>query len=720
MSTQTESQNADRIKEEVRQVVRHLTELSQTSDDFDSFCSEVLGSLVDITGAHGALFWQITGQGVPRLTHHSGRAPHDRAREILNPHNEQHNGTILDVVRDQKPACITSDKFVAQETGEDQSSETSLEVETPSEQNSDSIPFLMMLAPVFNRQKNAVGAVELVQRGDVSDQAQDGYLRFLAQIASLFQRWHLRQEVAQQGQSQSQVQDAAARQELAIAPQHGSKWHEKMEFISEVHRSIDFKETAYAIANESRRVLGADRVSVGRWNGKKCKILSISSQDRFDNRANVVKKLGAVATASCGADSRFWITGSTDHVAPEVARKINDYLDESHSRTLAVIPLAVRPPDVPDLDMKKQSKRVRKLGVIILEYFDEDVIEEAIADDVQLVVEQSQLALENSRKHGEIFLQPVFKKIGWLQQTLFGDHRKKTIAALAAIGLLTLAMIFVPWELKMKVDGILQPEKRSHVYAMSKGIIKTVEFKDSEKVTKGQLLMTMVDYDREQAMKKLELERDRINSQARETYATLQEATSPEDEMRLERQYSSLKSQYESTVKMIAAEMAVMGEVLEVRAPIDGTIVTWNPQQRLQDLPVDPNQILVSISQIEGEWQLDVKIPHIKVGYVDRALSEAVADSDTPDTLPVEFALSTNPSKTYHGELRRVSRRPFTDDAGIQQYRGVVDVDTEDLDLAELKPGAGATVKIHCGKVPLYRACLYQIIDWCKTNLWLY
>ena len=55
MSTQTESQNADKIKEEVRQVIRRLTELSQTQEDFDQFCAEVLGRLVDITGAHGAL-----------------------------------------------------------------------------------------------------------------------------------------------------------------------------------------------------------------------------------------------------------------------------------------------------------------------------------------------------------------------------------------------------------------------------------------------------------------------------------------------------------------------------------------------------------------------------------------------------------------------------------------------------------------------------------------
>ncbi len=695
MSTQTESQNADKIKEEVRQVVRRLTELAQTTEDFDKFCGEVLGSLVDITGAHGALFWQITGQGVPRLTHHSGRAPHDQAREILNPENEQHNRAILDVVRQKMPVGIMSESFTGKHVDDraDDSQESS---------EAAPLPFLMLFSPVLNRQKDAVGTVELIQRGDISPQAQEGYLRFLTQISALFQRWHERQDVTR-------------------TAQRSEKWTEKMEFVSEVHRSIDFKETAYAIANESRRVLGADRVSVGRWNGKNCKILAISSQDRFDNRANVVRKLGNVATASVGADSTFWITGSTDHVAPEVARKINDYLDESHSRTLAVIPLAIRPPDVPDLNMTKRSKQVRKLGAVILEYFDDDVTEDSIREDVELVVEQSQLALENSRKHGEIFMQPIFKKVGWLQQTLFGDHRKKTIAGLVAIAAITLAMIFFPYELKMKVDGILQPTVRQNVYAEANGIIQDVNFDDNTEVKKGDLLLKMIDRDRDQQITALEAERDALVLQAQDTWIMVQETSrNPNQQEQYRSEYERQKLQANALEKKINDLKETKGKLLEVTAPIDGTILTWNPQQRLSNFYVTPNQTLVTISQLDGQWQLDVKIPHLKVGYVDKALMKA-REEDPDATIYAEFALSTNPSKTYSGELHRVSMRPFPDQAsGIQVYRAVIDVEQEDIDLSEMRPGAGATVKIHCGKVPLYKACFHQIIDWCRTNLWFF
>ena len=106
---------------------------------------------------------------------------------------------------------------------------------------------------------------------------------------------------------------------------------------------------------------------------------------------------------------------------------------------------------------------------------------------------------------------------------------------------------------------------------------------------------------------------------------------------------------------------------------------------------------------------------------MDKALAKARDDDNSDsDTIVVEFALSTNPSKTYRGELESVSLRPFTDKSGIQVYRGSIMVDPEDIDLTEMRPGAGATVKIHCGKVPMYKACFYQVIDWCKTNLWLF
>ena len=56
-----------------------------------------------------------------------------------------------------------------------------------------------------------------------------------------------------------------------------------------------------------------------------------------------------------------------------------------------------------------------------------------IEDDLGLIVKQSEIALENARKHGEIFMLPIWKRLGWLQKLLFRDHFAKTMTGLAAL-----------------------------------------------------------------------------------------------------------------------------------------------------------------------------------------------------------------------------------------------------------------------------------------------
>ncbi len=276
-------------------------------------------------------------------------------------------------------------------------------------------------------------------------------MRFLSQIAALFQRWHEQQDLARLSESASQ-------------------WNGKLEFITEVHRSIDPNETAFSIANETRRLLKCDRASVAAWTGSRCKVIAISSQDRFDNRANVVRKLGYVATSSVSADTPFWINGSTDGIAPDVANQINDYLDEAHSRTLAVIPLMARVPETPDLEMRsRRNQKPHKLGALIIEYFDSEVTQEQIADKFDLIVKQSELALENSQTHGEIFLLPLWQRLGWLQKFLFQDHFHKTMTGLACLLMVMLLLIFFPKQLKMKVDGVMNPTNLQTVYSQIQG-----------------------------------------------------------------------------------------------------------------------------------------------------------------------------------------------------------------------------------------------------------
>jgi len=377
-----QSFSAEEVKAEVRQTIQQLSALTREDTTFDEFCETVLTKVVKLTGAHGALLWQSNANGPPRITHKAGRQNFS-----LEVDETKHTDAVGEVISRQRALAIPSTAI--RRDGADAAGDV----------NTNNC--LLLFSPVFNREKACCGSLELLQRADINENAKEGYLKFLARISELFPRWHESHELTRLTQSADQMSTT-------------------LDFVSEVHDSIDYKETAFAIANEARRLLGCDRVSFAHWNGSRCKVTAISSQDRFDNRSNVVRLLGRVATSSVAIDRQFWITEGTEGLAPEVARRINEYMDESHCRTLGVIPLTKKPEKRGDAQMRPgRHKKPKKLGALIIEYFDAEVPQERIADQCNLIVNHSQIAANNAQMHSEIFMMPLWRRLGGIQKLLF-------------------------------------------------------------------------------------------------------------------------------------------------------------------------------------------------------------------------------------------------------------------------------------------------------------
>ncbi len=673
------------IREEVRRTIQQLNEMAQSERSFDQFCEAVLSKVVKITGAHGALLWQINGNNTPRLTHQAGGHPSEVAQTVTSQENEQHSHAVMEVISRQIPMGLASEAFVGSTNGD------------PNDPNlARDQSFLMLFSPVYNRSKECCGTLELLQRGDISSAAQEGYLRFLTQIAQLFPRWHEQHDLARLTESADQ-------------------WNDKIDFITEVHRSIDPVETAYAIANETRRLLNCDRVSVARWNGNKCLVKAISSQDRFDNRANVVRQLGYVATSSVSADTPFWILGNTEGIAPEVGRQINDYLDEAHSRTLAVLPLIARAPEAPDLEMRSRRKtKDRKLGALIIEYFDADVRQDQINDQCELVVRQSEMALENSRIHGEIFLLPIWQRLGWLQKLLFRDHLAKTLTGLGALVVLVAFLIFFPKELKMKADGVMHPTRRQTIFSQTDGIIESVAIDERSPVKQGELLLQLENPDLDLQIKDLELQLASTEHQISDTRYQMSRGSSNEAE----------RSELGSSLELLKARKLNLESRLDllhkkqgflrITSPIDGIVVTPEPKRRLLNYPTTANLAVLEVADFGGPWQLELRIPQNKIGYVNQAMLDSKGEP-----VQVEFRIGTNPNLVLIGRLKSVASRAVSSETGEPEFRAIVEADSEQFQQLqdELQTGAGVTAKIHCGTHSLGFVWFYQIIDWLRTKV---
>ena len=81
---------------------------------------------------------------------------------------------------------------------------------------------------------------------------------------------------------------------------------------------------------------GGGRGGVGLMHGREGRIEAISGQDTIENRANVVNFLGQLATRVLATGESLWYDGATEDLPPQVERALDRYVDESHTRTLAV------------------------------------------------------------------------------------------------------------------------------------------------------------------------------------------------------------------------------------------------------------------------------------------------------------------------------------------------------------------------------------------------
>ena len=98
-------------------------------------------------------------------------------------------------------------------------------------------------------------------------------------------------------------------------------------------------------------------MSVAIRKGKKCKIEAISGQDLFDKRSNTVRLLGKLATAVVASGDAVWYTGDTRDLPPQVEDAVQEYVDEAHSKTVAVLPLAASGPA-----RGRRSEEARRAG----------------------------------------------------------------------------------------------------------------------------------------------------------------------------------------------------------------------------------------------------------------------------------------------------------------------------------------------------------------------
>lgn len=724
MST-TESDSVKQVREKIIQLAKEIEEHSRSNMPPEAFFSEFLRRVVGAVGARAGAVWLRNGS--PKLN-------------LFTDLNLKQTGFF-----EKSDAPVLNQKLLDEVMSNGQAC-----THSPNDGSGVQVPTndLIVLA-ALQQQKQCVGVVEIFQRVDTPAQARPGFLQFVEQMCGYACRYLDRQASPKP------------------APEAKAKLTDQFEnFLLQLHRSLDIGEVSATAANDGRLLLGCDRLSVAVQYGKKTVIKAISGQDSVHQRANLVKRMGAMANKVILMREPLTYSGKLDHLPPQITTPLADYIQESGSRMVIVWPLFESDAVIKaeDKGPKRIDRQKKPIGGLIIEQISESQPRPGMQEKVESLSDHISEAMHNSLLHNRLFLLPLWKALGETFRFLEGKGKLKALAATVAVAAAIAALCFIPWDYRVEGTGRLMPVDQKDVFAPWDGEIVEVAIKGGEKVEAGSVLLKL----RSDELTQQRLAAQNTLSEKQATLHSLhgeaEEAKkqgSKIDELRLDGKIKSTEMEILGAQKQLKA---LEGRVqkLTVLAPRAGTIATFEVERQLLNRPVKRGELLLEIKDETGPWWLQLEVPEHRMGHLLKAV-QAKEDAIVADLiqskpadgkqlrelldrhraakgvqemtveehqkldelflaankqLEVEFQLATNVETLYEGTLREIETRS-NPSSGKDKAIVHVRADIDKSKLPSVRIGAEVRAKINCGQRSLGYVLFGDVVEFVQKYFWL-
>lgn len=613
MSTDIDPRQIEEARRQINRLAEEIAQLSEMelapAEYYDGFLQRLLTAIAAPAGA----VWIRTPQGNLQLQYQirMGEVGLDRFPNSRQMHNE----LLRQVTMSGSPRVVAPQSSVGQTEGN----------QIPPGNPTD---FVILLAPIIY-DKQVAGVVEVWQDPNRGPDAMRGFLQFMVKMAALasgYTRNHqLRQMVGQQ-----QV------------------WVQLETFARQVHATLNPVEVAYLIANEGRRLVEADRVSVALKQGFHPQVLAISGADVVEKRSNLVQLMRALFESVMDWGEKLVYSGTKDDaLPPKVLKALDAYLAESNSKFLVVMPLP---------DERETAKKKKPRSAIMMECFETSADPEQKTARMEVIGRHATSALYNAAEYKRIPLRFLWLPLAKVQDGLGGKAQAIVYCIMAALVLLVGAMIFVPYPLKMDASGSLQPIKYVHLYPPVPGKVEHIapRLKNGSRVTPDEDLMLLYDSELKAQIRDLQVAIANADAYIRDM---LPKAITAEEIHRVNEQKLVKTAKTIELMELRDRTNANLEEpgTFWIRSPISGTILTPEFRDTLHNRPVKPNEPLLRIGAVDlrnpklTDWEIKLKIPQKHIGQVLRAFKT----NDPAETLDVDLLVTSHPTRTFKGKLRR-------------------------------------------------------------------
>ena len=469
------------------------------------------------------------------------------------------------------------------------------------------------------------------------------------------------------------------------------------------HASLDLQRSSKQIANDVRWLCGCERATLLSVNdaNSRSRVLAVSSIATVDRNSDFAKQLQQLT--SLAVKSGLLVT--TDPIAGQhqnvkLKTLVDQWSQTSGFEFLFGIPLVDRVDG-------------RTTGFLVLEA-DKTIDRASFATALRQVQPHVAVAISNAQRYESI---PFRGSLAALKHVVGFSSLFKLAVLMAAIAVVIAAMVLIQRPFSVRARGELLPRIEQTVSAKIEGNVATVDIEHGQRVIAGQCLATINSPDLISEIESVEGEHaktQQLIDSKKILMGQYGHAGDPSLIGRLAAEISDLQFQLE----LLQNRQTFLNEKrrqLEIVAPRSGQVITWRPQANLLGKPVQWGDRLFDIADLDGDWEVVLRVPEQRIGYVwdQVGIDSELASNKLDRELSVEFFLQSNPDRRYQSSVIEIARSVELDPelGALTTIRCRVPEE-----LRHCRHGASVVADIDCGNRSLAFVCFGEFWDGLRRN----
>ena len=444
----------------------------------------------------------------------------------------------------------------------------------------------------------------------------------------------------------------------------------------EITSTLDLDRVMKTVANVSAALINFDRCAVAVVQRGKLKLGAVSGMDEISKSDPSITRTTDILEWVYHGGSEVSVTqaddGSVESDRPETAEKFKVFFEESGMRSFMAMIL---------------EDEEGKLGVIGFESAEGTGFEGDTRDVIQILVNQATVALRNAQLYQQVPLAGFWKPLLEKRKKLAALPKQKLRRRAAIAAAVILALVVVPWNIRLTGPARVLPGRRIALTAPVPGVISSVSRHEGDLIREGEVVVTLYDGEYKAAAAQARSDLDIARGDVARTMSSgdtdgLAKASARADEMR-------------------ARDTVAQNNLAQtqIRAPASGVLITPHLEDRVGQMVESGAEIAVLGDTRRAETEVAVR-------EVDASLLR--------EGEPVVVKLNTYPSRVFRGTIGRVS--PVVREEGENRF--VLAQATLDNPSGDIRPGMLGKAKISTGTRRLGYAILRKPARWFWAKLW--